>query len=149
MTYAAPADHTIDILLVEDNPGDIRLTQEALKSAKVEGRLHSVRDGEAAIEFLWRKGVHKNAPRPHIVLLDLNLHKKNGSDVLHEIKSDQGLRSIPVIILTTSSDPDDISRAYSLYANCYVRKPMELESFHDVVHKIDEFWLSIARLPEV
>jgi response regulator RpfG family c-di-GMP phosphodiesterase len=100
------------------------------------------------LDFLWRRGGHRTAPRPHIVLLDLNLPKKSGSEVLREIKSDNQLRSIPVIILTTSVDPDDVATSYNLYANCYVRKPMDMVSFQDVVSKIDEFWLSIARLPE-
>jgi CheY-like chemotaxis protein len=145
---AAQADQRIDILLVEDNLGDIRLTQEAMRSAKISGKLHTVRDGQDALDFLWRRGGHRTAPRPHIVLLDLNLPKKSGSEVLREIKSDNQLRSIPVIILTTSVDPDDVATSYNLYANCYVRKPMDMVSFQDVVSKIDEFWLSIARLPE-
>ena len=148
MISVARDDPQVEILLVEDNLGDIRLTVEALKSAKVNGRLHTVRNGQEAMEFLWREGSYAEAPRPQIVLLDLNLPKKSGREVLREIKADSSLRSIPVIILTTSGDPDDIAQSYSLYANCYVRKPLELASFHDVVRKIDEFWLSIARLPE-
>ena len=148
MTYDARSDSQVEILLVEDNPGDIRLTVEALKSAQVNGRLHTVRNGEEAIEFLWRRGDHVAAPRPQIVLLDLNLPKKSGKEVLKEVKADASLRSIPVIILTTSGDPEDVAQTYELYANCYVRKPLELASFHDVVRRIDEFWLSTARLPE-
>lgn len=145
---AASAEQNVEVLLVEDNLGDIRLTEEAFKSAEVDARLHSVRNGQDAVDFLWRRGAHADAPRPHMVLLDLNLPKKSGSDVLKEIKEDKALRSIPVIVLTSSDDPGDVSRSYSLHANCYVRKPMELSSFHEVVRKIDEFWLSIARLPE-
>lgn len=148
MISVARDDPQVQILLVEDNLGDIRLTVEAMKSAKVNGRLHTVRNGQEAMEFLWREGDYSEAPRPQIVLLDLNLPKKSGREVLKEIKADSSLRSIPVIILTTSGDPDDIAQSYSLHANCYVRKPLELASFHDVVRKIDEFWLSIARLPE-
>jgi two-component system response regulator len=146
--FAAPADQTIDILLVEDNPGDVRLTDEALKSAKVANRLHNVRNGEAAMKFLTRREDYADAPRPHIVLLDLNLPQKDGSQVLQEIKSNDDLRSIPVIILSTSNDPTDIAMSYAHHANCYVRKPLEMAAFHDVVRKIDEFWFSIARLPK-
>jgi len=145
---AASDSPQVDVLLVEDNPGDVRLTKEAFKSAEVDARLHCVRNGEAAVDFLWRRGEHGDAPRPHMVLLDLNLPKKSGSEVLKEIKTDMDLCKIPVIILTSSGNPDDIALSYSLHANCYVRKPMELSAFHDVVRKIDEFWLSIARLPE-
>lgn len=144
----ADRDTSIDILLVEDNLGDIRLTEEALKSARVPSRLHSVRNGEAALAFLAREGAYAEAPRPHLVLLDLNLPRKSGTEVLKEIKADDSLRSIPVIILTTSGNPEDIENSYSYYANCYVRKPLEMSMFQDVMRKIDEFWFSVARLPE-
>ncbi len=144
---AQAVDGTIDILLVEDNPGDVRLTKEALKFAKVTNRLHAVSDGEAALKFLMQRGEYVDAPRPHIVLLDLNLPRKNGNEILKEIKTDKSLRNIPVIILTTSNDPNDVAQSYNHYANCYVCKPMELSVFHEVVRKIDEFWFTVARLP--
>lgn len=140
---------TIDILLVEDNPGDIRLTKEALRQAKVINRLHTVRSGEEAIAFLNNEGGFSNAPRPDIVLLDLNLPRMQGREVLRRIKNDAGLRSIPVIVLSTSAKPSDIEMSYSQHANCYVRKPPEMSGFRDVMNKIDEFWFSVARLPEM
>lgn len=139
----------LDILLVEDNLGDVRLTMEALKSASIKTNLHTVRDGAAALAFLGREGTYADAPRPHIVLLDLNLPKMSGPQVLEQMKADQSLKSIPVIILTTSENPSDVAVSYELYANCYVSKPLEISVFRDVVRKIDEFWFSIARLPEV
>ena len=145
---ARRADGPIDILLVEDNPGDVVLTREALKTAKVESLLHVVPDGQAAIDFLLRSNGFSEAPRPDLVLLDLNLPKVNGSEVLASMKGDTGLRSIPVIVLSTSDNPDDVAKSYYLYANCYVCKPNEMSSFREVVRKIDEFWFSTAKLPE-
>ena len=138
----------VDILLVEDNPGDVRLTREALKEAKVRNRLYVVSDGVEAIDFLRRRGAHLNAVRPHLILLDLNLPRKDGRAVLAEIKGDEGLRRIPVVILTTSEAEADIVRAYDLHANCYITKPVDLDQFISVVQSIESFWLTIVTLPE-
>ncbi|HLX23592.1 MAG TPA: response regulator [Usitatibacter sp.] len=137
----------VEILLVEDNPGDHRLTKEALHEGKVYNNLHWVQDGVEALEFLQRRGKHANAPRPDIILLDLNLPKKDGRQVLSEIKQDQALRAIPVVILTTSAAEEDVLRSYDLHANCYVTKPVDLEKFIVVVQSIDRFWLSVVTLP--
>jgi len=137
----------VEILLVEDNPGDHRLTKEALHEGKVYNNLHWVQDGVEALDFLKRRGRHAGAPRPDIILLDLNLPKKDGRQVLSEIKQDQDLRSIPVVILTTSAAEEDVLRSYDLHANCYVTKPVDLEKFIVVVQSIDRFWLSVVTLP--
>ena len=137
----------VRILLVEDNPGDIRLTQEALKENKLRNSLSVVQDGVEAMEFLQRRGNHENAPRPDIILLDLNLPKKDGRQVLEEIKDDPALKCIPVVILTTSRAEEDIIRTYNLHANCYITKPVELEQFITVVKSIEDFWLTIVKLP--
>ena len=137
----------IEILLVEDNPGDERLTREALKEGKVYSTLHWVKDGVEAIDFLNRRGKHASAPRPDIILLDLNLPKKDGREVLQEIKSADELKRIPVVILTTSKAEEDVLRTYNLHANCYVTKPVDLEQFIVVVKSIDMFWLTVVTLP--
>lgn len=137
----------IEILLVEDNPADVRLTREALKDAKVLNNLSVVMDGEEAMAFLRRQGRHAEAPRPDLILLDLNLPRKDGREVLAEVKEDESLRSIPVVILTTSKSEADILRSYDLHANCYIAKPVGLEEFLRVVESIEEFWLSVVRLP--
>ncbi|HUL57597.1 MAG TPA: response regulator [Usitatibacter sp.] len=137
----------VEILLVEDNPGDHRLTKEALHEGKVYNNLHWVQDGVEALEFLKQRGKHARAPRPDIILLDLNLPKKDGREVLLEIKQDQALRAIPVVILTTSAAEEDVLRSYDLHANCYVTKPVDLEKFIVVVQSIDRFWLSVVTLP--
>jgi CheY-like chemotaxis protein len=137
----------IEILLVEDNPGDMRLTKEALKEGKVYNNLHWARDGVEALEFLRRDGKHAKAPRPDIILLDLNLPKKDGREVLSVIKSDDQLKHIPVVVLTTSKAEEDVVRSYNLHANCYVTKPVDLEKFISVVHAIDRFWLTVVTLP--
>lgn len=137
----------IEILLVEDNPGDHRLTQEALKEGKVYNNLSWVKDGMDALEFLHRRGKYVRAPRPDIILLDLNLPKKDGRAVLQEIKADPDLRAIPVVILTTSKAEEDVLRSYDLHANCYVTKPVDLDKFITVVQSIDRFWLTIVTLP--
>jgi two-component system, chemotaxis family, response regulator Rcp1 len=137
----------IEILLVEDNPGDVRLTREALKDARVINNLHVADDGVAAMDFLNRQGKHNNAVRPDLVLLDLNLPKKDGREVLSEIKADPGLRQIPVVILTTSKAEEDILKTYDLHANCYITKPVDLEKFIEVISAIEDFWLSIVKLP--
>ena len=137
----------IEILLVEDNAGDVRLTQEALREGKVKNNLSVARDGVEALEFLRREGPHANAPRPDLVLLDLNLPRKDGRQVLAEIKNDDALKTIPVVVLTTSSAEADILRSYSLHANCYITKPVDLDQFVQVVKSIDDFWLTIVKLP--
>jgi CheY-like chemotaxis protein len=137
----------IEILLVEDNPGDVRLTKEALKEGKVYSNLHTVKDGVEAMEFLRREGKFQAVPRPDIILLDLNLPKKDGREVLQEIKTDDQLKRIPVVVLTTSKAEEDVLRTYNLHANCYVTKPVDLEKFMVVVKTIDSFWLTVVTLP--
>jgi CheY-like chemotaxis protein len=137
----------IEILLVEDNPGDVRLTKEALKEGKVYSNLHTVKDGVEAMEFLRRQGKYSGVPRPDIILLDLNLPRKDGREVLEEIKSDASLKRIPVVVLTTSKAEEDVLRTYNLHANCYVTKPVDLEKFMVVVKTIDTFWLTVVTLP--
>ncbi len=142
-TDAAP----IEVLLVEDSPGDVRLTREAFKDAKVHINLHVASDGTKAMAFLKREGEYANAPRPDLILLDLNLPKKDGREVLDEIKQNPTLKTIPVVILTTSSSEGDILRSYQLHANCYITKPVGLDGFLTVVKSIDNFWLSVVKLP--
>lgn len=137
----------IEILLVEDNPGDVRLTIEALKEGKVRNRLSVARDGVEALAFLRRQGAYADAARPDLILLDLNLPRKDGREVLAEIKVDLALRRIPVVVLTTSKAEEDVLRTYDLHANCYIAKPVDLEQFISVVRSIDDFWLSVVRLP--
>jgi chemotaxis family two-component system response regulator Rcp1 len=137
----------IQILLVEDSPGDVRLTEEVLRDAKIANDLHIVGDGEQAMEFLRREGAHADALRPDLILLDLNLPRKDGREVLEDIKCDDELRRIPVIVLTTSSADQDVLRSYDLNANCYITKPIDLDEFISVVRSIETFWLSIVRLP--
>src|SRR5690242_10715706 len=139
--------HQIHILLVEDNPGDVRLTKEAFRDAKVRNLLSVVPDGVAAIEFLRRQGQYANATRPDVILLDLNLPRKDGREVLSEIKADPELRRIPVVILTTSEAEDDILKAYNLSANCYITKPVDLDQFLLVIRSIEDFWLTFVKLP--
>ena len=138
----------VELLLVEDSPGDVRLTQEALREGKVRNNLHVVADGVEALAFLRRAGRYGAAPRPDVVLLDLNLPRKDGREVLGEIKADGDLRRIPVVILTTSQDERDIRRAYELHANCYITKPVDLDRFIAVIRSIETFWLTIVTLPE-
>jgi len=137
----------VEILLVEDNPGDVRLTQEALKESKICNHLSVVTDGVEAVEYLRREGRFAQAVRPDLILLDLNLPRKNGREVLAEIKEDQDLRRIPVVILTISQDEEDVFKAYDLHANCYVTKPLDLNRFLKVVQSIEDFWLTIVKLP--
>jgi chemotaxis family two-component system response regulator Rcp1 len=138
----------IEVLLVEDSPGDVRLTREALKDAKVHISLNVATDGIEALAFLNRQGGHSNAPRPDLILLDLNLPKKDGREVLQTIKGDPALMSIPIVILTTSSAREDVENSYRLHANCYITKPVSLEGFLTVVRSIDNFWLSVVKLPK-
>ncbi|MDY6833612.1 MAG: response regulator [Chloroflexota bacterium] len=138
----------VEILLVEDNPGDVRLTQEAFKEGGVKNNLHVAKDGVDALDFLRRNGKYESAVRPDIILLDLNLPRKDGREVLAEIKEDAALRRIPVVVLTTSRSETDVMRVYDLHANCYIPKPVELDEFMKVVSGIESFWLSIVKLPE-
>jgi two-component system, chemotaxis family, response regulator Rcp1 len=137
----------IEILLVEDNPADVRLTKEALKEGKVRNNLHVARDGIEAMEFLRRVGKYADAVRPDLVLLDLNLPRKDGREVLADIKADPELKLIPVVVLTTSQAEQDIMKSYKLHANCYIAKPVDLDQFVQVVRSIDNFWLTVVRLP--
>jgi two-component system response regulator len=137
----------IEILLVEDNPGDVRLTKEALKEAKVINHLTVLKDGVEALTFLRREGQYANAPRPHLILLDLNLPKKDGREVLAEIKDDEKLKRIPVVVLTTSQNEQDVLKTYNLHANCYVTKPVDFNQFAEVVKSIESFWFTVVILP--
>lgn len=141
------AARPVEVLLVEDNPGDVRLTREALRDGKVSNNLSVVQDGVEAMRFLRREGPYADAPRPDVVLLDLNLPKKDGRQVLQDIKGDEALRTIPVVILTSSEAERDISGAYALQANCYITKPVDLDQFITVVRSIEDFWFSIVKLP--
>ena len=147
MTASAESTPPVEILLVEDNPGDVRLTKEALREGKVYSTLHWAKDGVEALEFLHREGKYADAPRPDIILLDLNLPKKDGREVLEIIKSDDLLKHIPVVVLTTSKAEEDVLKSYALHANCYVTKPVDLEKFIVVVKSIDRFWLTVVTLP--
>ena len=137
----------VEILLVEDNLGDVDLTREALDKGKLRNNLHVARDGEEAMAFLRREGKYAGVPRPGLVLLDLNLPRKNGREVLAEMKSDENLKRIPVVVLTTSSSDEDIFKSYNLHANCYITKPIEMGHFVMVVQAIEEFWFTIVELP--
>jgi CheY-like chemotaxis protein len=137
----------IEILLVEDNPGDVRLTQEALKENKVCNTMSVVEDGLEAIAFLHQEGNYSDAPRPDLILLDLNLPKKDGREVLAEIKNDPDLKRIPVVVLTTSKAEEDIIRMYDNYANCYITKPVDLDEFISIIKSIENFWVNIVKLP--
>jgi len=137
----------IVILLVEDNAGDARLAMEALRDSKIRNSMHHVSDGEEAMAFLRREGRYMDAPKPDLVLLDLNLPRKDGREVLAEIKADEDLKRIPVVILTVSSDDEDVFRAYGLHANCFITKPLDFHQFVKVVRSIEDFWLSIVKLP--
>lgn len=137
----------VEFLLAEDNPGDVRLTQEALRDSKIRNNLNVVTDGMEAMAFLRRQGKYANAPTPDVVLLDLNLPKMDGREVLAEIKSDPLLKRIPVVIITSSEAEKDILRTYDLHANCYVSKPVDLDQFIKVIQAIENFWLTIVKLP--
>ena len=137
----------VEILLVEDNPGDVELTREALETAKVSSRLHVVDDGVEATDFLFRRGKFADAPEPDIILLDLNLPTKDGREVLSEVKADPDLSKIPIVVLTTSQADEDILRSYQLHANCYITKPVDFNQFLHIIAAIEEFWLSVVKLP--
>lgn len=140
-------ERLIKILLVEDNPGDARLTLEAMREAKMHNHIAVVEDGVEAMRYLRREGRYSDAPRPDLILLDLNLPKKDGREVLTDVKSDPALKRIPVVILTTSQAEQDVLRAYDLHANCYITKPVDLEQFMKVIRFIDEFWVGVVTLP--
>ncbi len=142
-----PPIRPLEILLVEDNPVDIRMTQEAFKEAKLLSNLNVVTDGTAAVEFLRKKGQYRGAARPDLILLDLNLPHKDGREILKEIKSDAALKTIPVVVLTTSDDVEDVKSAYADMANCYIAKPIEFDEFMAVIKRIGDFWLSFVKLP--
>ena len=137
----------IDILLVEDSEGDARLSMEAMRDSKIRNKMHHVVDGEEAMAFLRKEGKYSKAPRPDLILLDLNLPKKDGREVLAEIKKDDELKRIPVVVLTISSAEEDILKSYNLHANCFITKPIDLSQFMKVVHSVEDFWLTIVKLP--
>jgi chemotaxis family two-component system response regulator Rcp1 len=139
---------SIDILLVEDNPGDVRLTKETLKNSKIHNNVIVVNNGEEALTYLYRRDKYRNAVRPDLILLDLNLPKKGGIEVLAKVKEDPELKHIPIVVLTSSKAEEDILKTYNLHANCYVTKPIVLEQFCTVVNTIESFWLSIVKLPK-
>ena len=139
----------IEVLLVEDNPGDVLLTKEALHEGKANFNIHVVSDGEEALKFLFREDQYKESPVPNIVILDLNLPKIGGREVLARIKSDRRLKSIPVVILATSESEEDIHKSYDLHANCYVTKPIDFETFSTTIRFIQDFWMSVVRLPQI
>jgi two-component system, chemotaxis family, response regulator Rcp1 len=147
MSSSSCAGQAIDILLVEDNPGDVDLTKEALVGAKVCNRLHVAEDGEQALDFLLQRGPYADAPRPDLILLDLNLPKKDGREVLEEIRANDALTEIPIVILTTSEADEDVARAYRLHANCYITKPVSFTQFLKVIQAIEDFWLTVVKLP--
>lgn len=146
MTDRRPGE-AVDILLVEDNPGDVRLTQEAFESGNIRNDLHVVMDGQEALDFLHRQGDHEDAPRPELVLLDLNLPKVDGIEVLEDIKTDPSLKTIPVIVLTGSEAEEDIAKSYQRHTNAYLTKPIEPEAFIEVVGAFEQFWFTVVNLP--
>ena len=141
------SNNVVRILLVEDNPGEVRLTQEAMKDCRINNKISVARDGEEALAFLHREGPYAGEERPDLILLDLNLPKKDGRQVLAEIKADPNLKRIPVVVLTTSKAEQDILKAYNLHANCYITKPVDMDQFMEVVKLIEGFWLTIVKLP--
>ncbi len=138
---------SIELLLVEDSPGDVLLTQEALADSRIANRLHVVEDGERAIDFLMKRGIYTEAVRPDLIMLDLNLPRKDGREVLQFIKSNPDLTTIPVVVLTTSRAEEDILRTYKLHANCYITKPVDMNQFCSVIRSIEDFWLTVVKLP--
>ena len=148
MTIIGEDDMSLHVLLVDDSPSDVRLTQETFREANISIRLHVATDGVEALAFLKREGVHAQAPRPDLILLDLNLPKMDGREVLAHIKADADLKTIPTVILTTSEAEADIVHSYQLQANCYLTKPVQLEAFENLVKSINDFWLTKVRLPQ-
>jgi CheY-like chemotaxis protein len=137
----------VDILLVEDNLGDVRLVKEALKECKIDNIVYVVQDGIEALAFLRKEGVHEKAPRPDLILLDLNLPRKNGREVLEEVKADPTLKRIPIVVMTVSRDEEDVLKAYNLHANCYITKPIDFGQFIRITRSIEDFWFRIVKLP--
>jgi len=142
-------DKPIEILLIEDNPGDIRLTIEALKEGKIKNNLNYVMNGEEALQYLYKEGKYANAVTPDLVLLDLNLPLVSGREVLANVKTKENLTHIPFIVLTSSDAEQDIVKSYQLHANCYITKPIDMQKFFEVIHKIESFWLTIVKLPTI
>jgi CheY-like chemotaxis protein len=147
MSSIGPAPTPVEVLLVEDDPGDVVLITEAFEDNKVSNRLHTVADGVEALQFLRREAPYEDAPTPDLILLDLNLPRKDGREVLAEVKADEELRRIPVVVLTTSKAEEDVLRSYNLHANAYVTKPVDFDRFIEVVRQIDEFFVSVVKLP--
>ncbi len=148
MTTVMAMGRPVEILLVEDNPGDVDLAREGLEQGKVRNNLYVAGDGEEALAFLRRQGPYAGVPRPDVILLDLNLPRKDGREVLAEIKADEALKHIPVVVLTTSKDEEDVLRSYRLHANCYITKPLNFQQFIEVVKNIEQFWFTIVTLPQ-
>jgi CheY-like chemotaxis protein len=144
-----PSTRPIDVLLIEDDPGDELITREAFEHNKISNTLHVAHDGQEGLDFLYRRGGYENAPRPDLILLDLNLPKYDGRQLLETVKSDPELNHIPVVVLTTSSAEEDILRSYKLHANAYVTKPVDLDQFMNAVRQIDEFFVQVVRLPQI
>jgi CheY-like chemotaxis protein len=144
----SPGQRAIEILMVEDSPSDAQLAIEALQAAKISNRLSHVEDGVEALQFLRRQGPYRDAPRPDLILLDLNLPRKDGREVLEELKQDPDLKVIPVVVLTTSRSEEDVLRSYQLHANCYITKPVDFTQFMNVVKSIEHFWLTVVTLPK-
>jgi CheY-like chemotaxis protein len=147
MTDSTTSLHVVDVLLVEDDQGDVLMTREAFEHHKIRNKLHVVTDGEQALQFLRREGEYADMPRPGLILLDLNLPRRDGREVLGEIKADPELRTIPVVVLTTSEAEEDILRSYSLHANAYVSKPVDFDRFIEVIRQIDDFFVTVVKLP--
>ena len=147
MIAAATKVEPVEILLVEDNPVDVMITKKAFSAGRVSNNLHVAEDGEEAMDFLYKRGKYSSAPSPEIILLDLNLPKKDGREILAEVKADPSLRRIPIVILTTSQDKEDIWRSYNLQANCFITKPVDMEQFTKALECLGEFWFSVVRLP--
>ena len=147
MIEHSAASRSVDILMVEDNPADVELAIEALHGAQIQSNIHIVEDGVRALEYLRRNGEYRDATRPSLILLDLNLPRKDGREVLAELKNDDDLKSIPVVVLTTSDADEDVLKSYDLHCNCYVTKPYDFEEFVGVIKAIESFWLSVVKLP--
>lgn len=148
MHNEATTSQPVDVLLVEDNPGDVKLTREALSETKMLVNLYTVCDGVEAMDFLYQRGKHESVPRPDIIILDLNLPLKDGREVLSEIKNQDHLKRIPVVILTSSKAEEDIVKSYNLHANCYITKPLDFDQFIQIVKSIEQFWFTIVKLPD-
>ncbi len=147
MPQPEPSPRPVQILIVEDNPADARLVREVMRDSKILNEIHWVPDGVEALDFLYQRGKHAKAPRPNLIFLDLNMPRKDGRAVLTEVKADEVLRRIPVVVMTSSQAEEDVARAYDAHANCYVRKPIDFQQFHQVVKTLENFWFSTVELP--